>query len=90
MDAYKCIVPLRHRDTLNKIVTSPLGKLVEVEDGRLLPPSRVFSLKLEEEPILIVQSPAWCSKIRLTTGVHLNLSLYELCESRSDTVSQAA
>ncbi|GFW66658.1 hypothetical protein TNCV_1370911 [Trichonephila clavipes] len=70
MDVCKCIVPSRHGGTLNSCRgSSPLVRLVE-EEERLetsAPPSRMFSLKIGVEPSKIALSPAWCSKLRLTT-----------------------
>ncbi|GFX15591.1 hypothetical protein TNCV_2130791 [Trichonephila clavipes] len=57
---------------------------------RLLTNSRVLSLKTGVEPSEIVLSPAWCSKLRLTTGVHLTLYREEFRGHRSDTVRQVA
>ncbi|GFT12915.1 hypothetical protein TNCV_5096051 [Trichonephila clavipes] len=59
-------------------------------DGRLLTTSSLFSFKIGEESIQIVLSPAWCSKLRLTTGVYLALYRDEFRELRSDTVRQVA
>ncbi|GFU96729.1 hypothetical protein TNCV_839541 [Trichonephila clavipes] len=59
----KCLgVPLRQEGTLNNIrAVSPLMSSVEGEKReRPLTSSRVFSLKIGEEPNQIVLSPVWC------------------------------
>ncbi|GFX38100.1 hypothetical protein TNCV_3836991 [Trichonephila clavipes] len=40
------------------------------------------------EPSQIVLSPVWCSKLRITAGVHLFLFHYEFHRPRSDPVRQ--
>ncbi|GFW34520.1 hypothetical protein TNCV_1463711 [Trichonephila clavipes] len=63
MDVCKCIVPSLHAGTLNSCrAARPLVRLVEGQsDGKPL-------LKIGVESSKIVLSPAWCSKLRLTTG----------------------
>ncbi|GFW27864.1 putative LOC100569746 [Trichonephila clavipes] len=51
---------------------------------------RVFSLKTRVESYQSALSPVWCSKLRLTTGVHLALCRDEFCGSRSDIVRSRA
>ncbi|GFX93773.1 hypothetical protein TNCV_1589491 [Trichonephila clavipes] len=63
-------VPLRHDSTLNNSRAS--SALVRLAGGALTTP-RVFSLEVEVEPSQNVLSPAWCSKLRLTTRFHLAL-----------------
>ncbi|GFT15846.1 hypothetical protein TNCV_3314431 [Trichonephila clavipes] len=71
MDVCKWRVPLRHGGTVNSSRTeSPFVKLMEGEErGKPLTIPKAFSLKIGVEPSQIVLSPAWCSKLRLTTGV---------------------
>ncbi|GFX11535.1 hypothetical protein TNCV_5141111 [Trichonephila clavipes] len=73
MDVCKCIVPLRHGGALNSSrAASPLVRLVERREvgGRSLTNPRMCSLKIGVESRQIVLSPAWRSKLRLTTGVN--------------------
>ncbi|GFW56250.1 uncharacterized protein TNCV_1877701 [Trichonephila clavipes] len=93
MDVCKCIVPLRHGDTLNsRPAASPRVWLEEGEERWETPGHpRVFSLYIEVEPNKIVLSPPWCSKLRLTTGVKiLALSRDEFRGPPSDFVRQVA
>ncbi|GFV58004.1 hypothetical protein TNCV_2573001 [Trichonephila clavipes] len=71
MDVFKCMVSSRHRGTLNsRRVVSPLVKLVEGEERSEAPePPDVLSLKIGVEMSQNVLSSAWCSRLRLTTGV---------------------
>ncbi|GFV20930.1 hypothetical protein TNCV_4531991 [Trichonephila clavipes] len=89
MDAYKCIEPSRHGDTLkSRRAASPLVRLVggnkrwEAPD----PSPREFSLKIGVEPSEIVMSPVWCSRLRSTTGIHLAPLHDEFRGPRSDYV----
>ncbi|GFV16638.1 hypothetical protein TNCV_4418251 [Trichonephila clavipes] len=61
------------RVTLDSCKASkPLMRLLEREGGRRpLTASRVFSLEVWVESSQTVLSPAWCSQLGLTTGVHL-------------------
>ncbi|GFX58353.1 uncharacterized protein TNCV_205401 [Trichonephila clavipes] len=70
MDVCKCIVPLQHGSTLNsRRAASPLVWLVEKVKGWEVPDHpQVSSLKIGVETNQIVLSPAWCSKLWLTTG----------------------
>ncbi|GFU19793.1 DDE_3 domain-containing protein [Trichonephila clavipes] len=71
MDVCKCIVPSWHGGTLNsRRITSPLVWLVEGEERWEASdhPQSVLPLNWGE-PIQIVLSPVWCSKLRLTTCV---------------------
>ncbi|GFT50212.1 hypothetical protein TNCV_3622671 [Trichonephila clavipes] len=93
MDVCKCIVPLRHGVTINsRRAASHLVRLEEREDKwEASDPLRVFSLKIVVEPTKIVLSPAWCSKLRLTTCIKiLALSRDEFHELRSDFVRLVA
>ncbi|GFV25052.1 uncharacterized protein TNCV_885181 [Trichonephila clavipes] len=92
MDVCKCMVPLRHGGTLNsRRAASPLVWLMEGEERWEALPSRVFSLKIGVEQSKTVLSPAWCSKIRLTTGLKiLALSRDEYHVPGSDFVRQVA
>ncbi|GFV92274.1 hypothetical protein TNCV_3951291 [Trichonephila clavipes] len=76
MDVCKCIGPSWHGGTLNsRRVASPLVWLVEEEERvRTLNPPLGYSFKSVMEPIQIVQSPIWCSKLRLSTSVYVVLS----------------
>ncbi|GFV23558.1 uncharacterized protein TNCV_1906861 [Trichonephila clavipes] len=90
MDVCKRIVPLRHGGTLNsRRAASPLVWLVEGEERwDALDHPQVSSLKIGVETSPIVLSPAWCSKLRLTTGVKiLALSRDEFRGPRYDFVS---
>ncbi|GFX49079.1 uncharacterized protein TNCV_786351 [Trichonephila clavipes] len=71
MGVCKCIVPLRHEDTLNNHrAASPLVWLVGgVERWEAPDHSQVSSLKIGVETSQIVLSPVWSSKLRITTGV---------------------
>ncbi|GFU82748.1 hypothetical protein TNCV_265451 [Trichonephila clavipes] len=51
--------------------TCYLIRLREDRDGQGWSP-KVFFLKIRMEPSKIVVLPAWCSKMRLTTVVHLS------------------
>ncbi|GFT25063.1 hypothetical protein TNCV_179751 [Trichonephila clavipes] len=75
-EACKGIVPLRHGDTLNSPrAASPLMRLVNGEERWEAPdPPRVFSFKIGVGPSQITLLPVWCSRLRLTTGVHLILA----------------
>ncbi|GFY02664.1 hypothetical protein TNCV_3505441 [Trichonephila clavipes] len=69
MDVCKCIVPSRHGPLNSPGASRPSVRLVEEEEKREVPDHpRVFSLKSGVEPSKIVLSPAWCTKLRLTTG----------------------
>ncbi|GFX11229.1 uncharacterized protein TNCV_1893701 [Trichonephila clavipes] len=70
MDVCKCIVPLRHGCTLNsRRAANPLVRLVE-ERWEVSDPSQgVLPLNWGGTEPQILLSPAWCSKLRLTTGV---------------------
>ncbi|GFX64926.1 hypothetical protein TNCV_450641 [Trichonephila clavipes] len=72
---------------MGKVSGESLGK--KRGDRRLKLP-RVFSLKVEAEPSQIILLFAWCSKLRLTTGVKLAHCRDEFHEPRSDTVIQVA
>ncbi|GFV46531.1 uncharacterized protein TNCV_3234181 [Trichonephila clavipes] len=72
MDVCKCIVPLWHGGTLNsRRAASPLVWLVEGEERWEAPDHPHGFLPLNwggtEQ---IVLSPAWCSRLRLTTDVN--------------------
>ncbi|GFV44369.1 hypothetical protein TNCV_998931 [Trichonephila clavipes] len=86
----KCIALLLHGVTLNsRRAASPLVKLVEREERWESPyHPRVFSFKIGVE--LGQNHTVWCSKLRLTAGVHLDLCRNEFRGSRSDTVRQMA
>ncbi|GFS61372.1 uncharacterized protein TNCV_3105551 [Trichonephila clavipes] len=74
MDVCKCIVSSWHGGALNsRRAASPLVRLVEGEERWKAPdpPLKVFSLKIGMDPSKIVLSPAWCLKLRLTTGVRI-------------------
>ncbi|GFW75608.1 hypothetical protein TNCV_4427911 [Trichonephila clavipes] len=90
MDVCKCIMPLRHGGTLNsRRAASPLVWLVERERGGRPWPPQDFLPLIGVEPSKIILSPAWCSKLRLTTGVKIPaLSRNEFCGLRSDFVRQ--
>ncbi|GFX56318.1 hypothetical protein TNCV_2242501 [Trichonephila clavipes] len=67
MNICKCIVPLRHGATINsRRAASPLVRLVEGEAY-----AQDVLLKTGVEPSQIILSLAWCSKLRITTGVQL-------------------
>ncbi|GFV39589.1 hypothetical protein TNCV_4172981 [Trichonephila clavipes] len=51
---------------------------------------RVFSLKIGVKPSEIVLSPAWCSRLRPTTGVHPAPCHDEFSGPRSDYARQVA
>ncbi|GFX54785.1 hypothetical protein TNCV_2556711 [Trichonephila clavipes] len=56
----------------NRRAACPLARLVEGEKRReALTTRRVFYLNIWVEPIQILLSPAWSSKLLLTTGVQL-------------------
>ncbi|GFX02391.1 metalloendopeptidase [Trichonephila clavipes] len=57
-----------------------------IEVGGLLNTHRVFSLKIGVEPSQNALSSVWCSKLQLTTGVHLILCHDEFRNPRSDIV----
>ncbi|GFW93544.1 hypothetical protein TNCV_47471 [Trichonephila clavipes] len=63
----------RHRGTQNsRRASSPFMRLEEGEERWEAPDHpRMFSLKIGVEPRQIVLSPAWCSNLRLTTGVKI-------------------
>ncbi|GFV59299.1 hypothetical protein TNCV_2340401 [Trichonephila clavipes] len=82
MDVCKCIVISWYGEYNEPYC---FVRLVE-EEERSLTTSRVFSLKIVVEPNKIVLSLAWCSKLRLTTGVHSALCHNEFCGPRSDTI----
>ncbi|GFY24403.1 hypothetical protein TNCV_1014511 [Trichonephila clavipes] len=69
----KCILPSRLESTINsRRAASPFVRLVEGKRSwKPLTTPRVFSLKIVTKPSRIVLSPAWCSKLRLTTGVKI-------------------
>ncbi|GFT42541.1 uncharacterized protein TNCV_1787871 [Trichonephila clavipes] len=71
MDVCKCIVPLRHGGTQNsRRDASSVVWLVEgVERWEAPDYPQVSSLKIGVETSQIILSPAWCSKLRLTTGI---------------------
>ncbi|GFX53285.1 uncharacterized protein TNCV_362781 [Trichonephila clavipes] len=71
MNGCKCIVPSWHRGTINRRrAASPLVRLVGGEERWEAPDNpHEFSLKIGVETSLIVLSPVWCLKLRLTTGV---------------------
>ncbi|GFW38063.1 hypothetical protein TNCV_835031 [Trichonephila clavipes] len=69
----------------NHRAASPLVRLVEAEE-RSLTTSRVFSLKIGVKPSQIVLSPVWCSKLRLTTGVHIAFCRDDFVGPRSDNL----
>ncbi|GFU77980.1 hypothetical protein TNCV_2563451 [Trichonephila clavipes] len=71
MDICKCIVPPWHGGTLKRYrASSRLVSLVVGEER--CPPVYPGSLKIGMNLGQIVLSPAWCSKLSLTTGVHLD------------------
>ncbi|GFS98336.1 hypothetical protein TNCV_2208691 [Trichonephila clavipes] len=57
--------------TLNcRRAASPLRRLIEKDEkGKALTTPKVFYHQIEVETSQIVQSPACCSKLRITTGV---------------------
>ncbi|GFY19589.1 hypothetical protein TNCV_4647611 [Trichonephila clavipes] len=67
-----------------------LGWWKEKRRGRPLTTFSVSSHKTVVEPNQNVLSPAWCSKLRLTTAVHSALCRDEFCKPRSDIVRQVA
>ncbi|GFS77388.1 uncharacterized protein TNCV_4566211 [Trichonephila clavipes] len=73
IDVFKCIVSLRHGNTLNfRRAASPLVRLLE-EEERLEASEHtqgVLPQNWDETQPQIVVSPAWCSKLRKTTGVN--------------------
>ncbi|GFX83489.1 uncharacterized protein TNCV_324381 [Trichonephila clavipes] len=69
MDVCKCIVLSRHGGTLNsRRAASPLMRLVE---GEKRWEANDHSPKIGVEPSKIALTPAWCSRLRPTTGVHV-------------------
>ncbi|GFX93923.1 hypothetical protein TNCV_3412861 [Trichonephila clavipes] len=70
-------------------VASPLESLVESEARWKVPTtSRELSLKIGVESSQIVLSPAWCSKLRLTTEVKLLPCHDEFRGPRSHNIDQ--
>ncbi|GFU67090.1 hypothetical protein TNCV_4969391 [Trichonephila clavipes] len=74
--------------TLNAV--EPQVGLVEGERWEVPTTPRVFYLTIWVELSLIVLSHVWCSKLWLTTGVHLALSQNEFRGPRSDVIRQVA
>ncbi|GFV50751.1 hypothetical protein TNCV_2214121 [Trichonephila clavipes] len=64
-------------------------KLVEREDRWEASGPGCSSSKLGGELSKIVLSPAWCSKLRLTTGIKLTTCRPVFSGPRSDAVDQA-
>ncbi|GFX62855.1 hypothetical protein TNCV_3351811 [Trichonephila clavipes] len=93
MEVCKCILPLRHQGTLNsrRGASRPL-RLVKAKERleRPFTTPRVFTLKVEEETSEILLSLAWCSKLRLTTGVQPRPCHEEFHGPRSGTDYQVA
>ncbi|GFT29656.1 hypothetical protein TNCV_4890841 [Trichonephila clavipes] len=88
MDVYKCIVPLRHGGTLNsrRDASREVGGR-EIEVGDSWPPPGFSPTKYWGGTEQL--SPAWCSKLKLTTGVKiLALNCDEFRGPRSDFVRQ--
>ncbi|GFW86007.1 uncharacterized protein TNCV_1968151 [Trichonephila clavipes] len=83
MDVCKCIVPSRHGGTVNsRRAASPLLWLVEGEERWVSPDHpQVSSLNIGVETSQIVLSPAWCSKLRKTTGVTQPFAMMNLWTS---------
>ncbi|GFX82149.1 hypothetical protein TNCV_4398081 [Trichonephila clavipes] len=88
MDVCKCIVSLWHGGTLNSRLTA--SALVSGRGREDLANCRMFSLKIGVEPSQNLLSSVWCSKLRLTKGVHLALFRDEFCGPRSDNVREVA
>ncbi|GFX44280.1 hypothetical protein TNCV_4376681 [Trichonephila clavipes] len=68
-----CIVPSWYGGTLtSRRAVSPLVRRMEEEERwEAFDSHRVVYLKIGEDPSKIVLSPAWCSKLELTTGVKI-------------------
>ncbi|GFW68835.1 uncharacterized protein TNCV_3640481 [Trichonephila clavipes] len=70
MNVCKCIVPLRQGGSLNsRQSASPLARLVKEEEWWETPERHqgVVSEKWDRKSQNVL-SPAWCSRVRLTTG----------------------
>ncbi|GFV82303.1 hypothetical protein TNCV_3442931 [Trichonephila clavipes] len=74
MEVCICIVSLWHGGTLNiHQAACPLVRLVKGEESwEASDHLQIFSLKIGVEPSQIVLSSAGCSKLQLTTGIHLS------------------
>ncbi|GFV26394.1 hypothetical protein TNCV_5087071 [Trichonephila clavipes] len=88
MDMCKYIVPVRHGVTLNSHqTTSPLVRLVEVEDRKEVPGNLQRFTPQNwggTEPNHSIS--CWCSELRLTTGVYRSLRRNDFRGPRCDTV----
>ncbi|GFU15395.1 hypothetical protein TNCV_1045941 [Trichonephila clavipes] len=76
-DICKCVVPLQHEGTLNSRRTaSPLVRLVQGEARwEFLDPQGVLPLNWIGTEKKIILPPVWCSRLRPTKRVHLEVQL---------------
>ncbi|GFY25363.1 hypothetical protein TNCV_2484831 [Trichonephila clavipes] len=91
MDICKCILPLWHGGTLRSRRAASLH--VRLTEERWELPNQPFwllSLGIGVESSQITLSSVWCSKLRITTGLHLAHFHDEFCEPRSDTVNKVS